>query len=72
VNAAADGTDGASLTSQIDVQARGEELELAHSQESCSEIQPGQCRLRMRLGFSMVRHANEARRSQFPGWAAAW
>ncbi|GGW47785.1 hypothetical protein GCM10010320_30290 [Streptomyces caelestis] len=39
VGAATDGTDGAGLTSQIDVQARGEGLERAHTQESCSEIQ---------------------------------
>ena len=39
---AADGTDGAGLTSQIDVQARGEVLGVAHGQENCSAIEPGQ------------------------------
>ncbi|GGW51353.1 hypothetical protein GCM10010381_40830 [Streptomyces xantholiticus] len=50
-HSAADGTDGAGLASQIDVQARGEVLGLAHIHESCSEIRPSQCSLRGHLIF---------------------
>jgi hypothetical protein len=69
---AADGTDGAGLTSQIDVQARGEVLELAHGQESCSEIRPSQCGRHGRLIFSTARHMSEVQRSQLPGCRIAW
>jgi hypothetical protein len=46
-----DGTDGAGLTSQIDVQSRGEIPGLAHSQETCSENRTRQCHFRLRLTF---------------------
>ena len=61
---AGSGTDGAGLASQIDVQAGGEFLGLAHTREVGSENQPRQRFFRMRLTFRMHCHAREARRSQ--------
>lgn len=63
-SSAGSGTDGAGLASQIDVQAGGEFLGLAHTREAGSENQPRQRFFRMRLTFRMHCHAREARRSQ--------
>ena len=72
VGSETDGTEGAGLTSQVDVQARGEVLGLAHSHESRSEFQPGQRRLRGCLILSTARHVSEVRCLQLPGFQFAW